>query len=775
MKSRLLSSLIPAIKTTVLIIGLVYVILFSNSVPGWFNPILIGLAVLFWLIFNRAETGLEIPVLIFFAALIFTTFFSVDTYRSMDQVYRLSVGFLVLFLSAGLVQRFVTPERIIAVLLLVGGLAMLWSWLDFARWYAGWLAVEPGHWIPEIGFRLDGSNNLAAYYNLLLMIALAFILISRRKWIRIFSGIYALSALILIFLTTSRGGWVGTAAGLAIIFLLLFVKGRTQIRGLWISIKKKRVLLLGLAGIVGVCLVAAGFLALRLLNNPTHGDFLISRSDFWPVALSMFADSPLLGKGLATYPSFRLQAFSFPPSPFFLHAHNQYLDILAGSGLIGFAAFGYLLVGFIRAFWSKLRVLLNDLSPVVIGAAAGLTTFLVHGIFDGLYRMSFASLTLVVLLGAALSRPIPKQRSGLRKTMLASFALVVVGYGLWNAWGLEPLEQGVQDANDPPAAVINFDEAVRRLPNLAIAFQQQGLAYSNLTAGRPDTLQEANAAFSQAVKMDPSWGANSANLGALYLASGDLADAEKYLQQAVAAAPESALFYLNLGVVEEARGNFSWASTAYSQALKLAPEYAPAYFWRSNPFRSSVLASMQPTEPASPVTLPEMESRIVNGQTRAIDYTSLAALQLQAGQIQAAQKSMSMAHFAYLDNDSEQLEIDWQDAEIAAATGDLEKAVVTGESILNNLVKQGVAGPNSYGRVQYAEQVFNVPAMPQDLVPQLTFIAINDQWGTRMMKVYQWAEALGQPERASRIKETILHYVPDFETLLLNEKIGTLP
>ena len=151
--------------------------------------------------------------------------------------------------------------------------------------------------------------------------------------------------------------------------------------------------------------------------------------------------------------------------------------------------------------------------------------------------------------------------------MLPILGVVISLFAWLNVWQAIPLYQGVAAANreEWSEAAVQLDEAVARDTYLSIAHQQSGLAYSALAdAGDKQALQQAIDRFEQTSAMDPYWGLNWANLGALYRSQGKWQLAADAFQKATHAAPNAAVFWLNLGECEEMLEN----KTALLQAIK---------------------------------------------------------------------------------------------------------------------------------------------------------------------------------------------------------------
>lgn len=133
----------------------------------------------------------------------------------------------------------------------------------------------------------------------------------------------------------------------------------------------------------------------------------IPRRQLWPVALQMLAERPLLGVGPDNFRLLYGRYLGLDTWDAGLHANNLYLEMLADLGLIGAAAFAWLLA----ATGVVLIRILRRAPPgsVALWAAAlsaALLAFLVHGLVD--YFLEFTSLYalfwLVIGLVAALPR-----------------------------------------------------------------------------------------------------------------------------------------------------------------------------------------------------------------------------------------------------------------------------------------------------------------------------------------------------------------------------------
>jgi O-antigen ligase/Tfp pilus assembly protein PilF len=688
---------------------------------------------------GKRQTGIEIPALAFLAVISLTSFVAIDPRRSGDQVWYLAAGFMVLLASAELPNWGISVHRTSAILLLLGLFAMAFGWYDAVSWYTRWLAIEPGQWIPQVSYRLALSNYAAAHFNILLTLALAYFWFTRSLGLRIVLGVYILSAAALIVLTTSRGGWFGTAAGLGTFATLLLWRARLDVGGLFQRVRSRWVFWAAGGAVLLLAAVPAVMYLLRMLNHPTHGPSnLSSRTPFWGPAWGAFLQSPLWGNGWNTFASFQMQVFSYPPRNIFLHAHNQYLDLLACSGLVGMAAFVWLLVRLVRRYVREIQPGQNpNLQPAVLGAAAALAAYLVHGIFDGLYRMPFASFTLVVLLGVTLSRP--AQRRPYLKIALALLPLLVVLYSGLNTWRRAPLTEGVQlaEAGRLDESAQALEEAARRDPNFAPVHNQLGLVYAlQADGGQPQALGKAMASFERTIELDPAWGLHHANLGALYRAAGDLHAAAISLGRAVEAAPQAALFHLNLGIVEEERGNLGAAAEQYTRTLELAPDWYPAQFWRVTAVRQAAAEKHARQYVDSAPDAQQIAALIQSGAADGLTFVQQTKINLENEHFEDAQKNIHKANLTFFHNEADRVELYWLQAVLLAESGHWEEAVGVGSYYIERWQQQSVYGPATNGSA-YNEMVFGVPSQSRDMVPALYKI-VPDHWKEREDTVLYW-------------------------------------
>jgi len=149
------------------------------------------------------------------------------------------------------------------------------------------------------------------------------------------------------------------------------------------------------------------------LANPE--DISNGRSHFWQIAWQIFLDYPVLGAGLDSY------AFAFPRYDTWNgtlrveQAHNDYLQILADAGILGFIC----IAGFIFLLFKQgLRTVTESLNSfrrsTAIGALAGCCGILIHSLFDFPLRTpsnAFFFLTLTVLAVTSINPPkLPRKK-----------------------------------------------------------------------------------------------------------------------------------------------------------------------------------------------------------------------------------------------------------------------------------------------------------------------------------------------------------------------------
>ncbi|REJ78527.1 MAG: hypothetical protein DWQ47_03490 [Acidobacteria bacterium] len=130
----------------------------------------------------------------------------------------------------------------------------------------------------------------------------------------------------------------------------------------------------------------------------------VNRNVIWSATVDLISDRPLLGSGFGAYGE-SITRFSRSNGKFQIEqAHNDYLELLAGGGLLGFlfvAAFGALISSRIA---NNIRKSEGNDRAVLVGSAAGILAVLIHSFVDfGLHvlvnALAFAALIAMATAG----------------------------------------------------------------------------------------------------------------------------------------------------------------------------------------------------------------------------------------------------------------------------------------------------------------------------------------------------------------------------------------
>lgn len=279
----------------------------------------------------------------------------------------------------------------------------------------GFFGEGPEHFLAGGAMRVYGwfgtPNTLAAYLEfcvpLLAVLCLFGIDRSIRDrigtWLWLAMGMASVIGTLVLGLTQSRGGWVGFAVALVVLFMV--IPRRLKLVGAGVA------LLL----IVGVLLTAPGRSQLDRFSMLWEGpegehiaanqvDYALGRTSLWLAAVSMIEDKPLTGVGAGEYDdAYRDHVPRWYDRMPKGQAHNGWLQMGAQAGIPGMIAFS---VWIGMSIWSLFRAARETTdrlhAGVVWGAFAIMMGFLVHNLVDYLNVLSLG-LQLSLVTAAALN------------------------------------------------------------------------------------------------------------------------------------------------------------------------------------------------------------------------------------------------------------------------------------------------------------------------------------------------------------------------------------
>ena len=179
-----------------------------------------------------------------------------------------------------------------------------------------------------------------------------------------------------VFVSLCRGGIVTILASMILFALLYSYKRRNLGRAtLWVALC--------------LALLAVSWFGWQPIIDEfdkafdTSGAIRDARFQLWSDTLVLIRDFPLVGGGFGTfvdlYPSYK----TLTTNLVFDHAHNDYLELAANGGLLGFILAAWFCVAVLLHGWRKVLVRRDRLAVLAgIGAIVSICALLMHSVVD---------------------------------------------------------------------------------------------------------------------------------------------------------------------------------------------------------------------------------------------------------------------------------------------------------------------------------------------------------------------------------------------------------
>src|SRR5215467_5460214 len=361
-----------------------------------------GILFLFWALFSLLFEEREavfpaiLPPLILFAVVIANQWIfrrTASPYETRVQFQLLITDIILIFLAA---QAFRTLQD---------WRAFFWFVMLFGFFIAGFGILQhltfngKLYWFREMRYGgipfgpYVNRNHFAGFMEMVIPVALVPLMLGKvRRERRFVTGLFALVTIVALFLSASRGGIV--AFGVELFFLLLCIALRRA--GNKHLLAGGVVLLASLSFVswIGVRQVLSRFSSLQTMEVK-EAKRASMRYGTWRI----FLDHPIVGTGLGTFQMVYPPYETLYDGKIVNHAHNDYLEALAETGILG----GFCCAWFLAALFIKSLALFRqqDFSFVGVLQLSGLVGcvgLLVHALVDFNFHIP-SNLLLFLLMG----------------------------------------------------------------------------------------------------------------------------------------------------------------------------------------------------------------------------------------------------------------------------------------------------------------------------------------------------------------------------------------
>lgn len=602
------------------------------------------------------RTPLDIPIIAFVISQLLATAFSIHPYTSFLGYYsRFHGGLLSTLTYTLLFYAFVTNvnKKELASLFLTTTISAVLVSIYASLEHFGhsvscliaseWTSFGVDCWVQDVQNRVFASfgqpNWLAAYLIMLIPLASTLALISKQFWLRAFYGSSIIILFATILFTKSRSGLLGLALGMSI-FAALVIWNTWRLKHLQKLFQQNiMTIVIGLGLCLAILLtVDAPFTPTinisssntssssqpDLLNVPATPpvnrlesggtDSGEIRKIVWTGAYRVWQRYPLLGSGVETFAySYYLDRpveHNFVSEWDFLYnkAHNEFLNFLATTGLVGL--FSYLVLLGWYAFYVIKKILFAKkeiLEPTQVLLTSAMFSGIIALSVSNFFGFSTVMVTALLYLFMAITIVINSedfywpQTSG-KNSSTQLLLLSILGFitlfllhstlSYWQADIAYATGKNLIDAGQPEAAAKKLHRAIKLNQREASFYDELAGLYASSAVGlaQSEKWQEAQLlataaeeASNTVMKLNPHQLNFYKTRARMYITLSQIDPAYLYkaadtMTQAKALSPTDPKILYNLGLIELSLEQTDRGLSHLEESVQLKPDYEPARY-----------------------------------------------------------------------------------------------------------------------------------------------------------------------------------------------------
>lgn len=316
----------------------------------------------------------------------------------------------------------------------------------------------------------------------------------------------------------------------------------------------------------------------------------------WRDTLRMWQDHPVTGVGLGAFhtefPDYAQEDLrsKWPKKNYIVnYAHNEYVQTLAETGLIGFLSFMALLILFFRRIRRLAR---SETVPLFLAVLA----LLIQNFFSVDMRFSLSFATLFLLMGISLTGETGEAAPPIEKkslTLRIPFALIwlaFLGFILFpklmqpyraHREFTEKVDFFDKRVLDPAKSISDLEVLAKKYPDEPSVLEKLAYVYAKEMKTRDKKINQemamkAIATYERLIELKPDHAGALNNTANILYTLGRVEDAMAKWKETVAVKPDLMDVHLNLGKIHYTRGELKEAAHHLQTVLKLDPDNAEA-------------------------------------------------------------------------------------------------------------------------------------------------------------------------------------------------------
>jgi len=348
---------------------------------------------------KRVRTSLDKPLFTLSSLVLLSALFSVNPRVSFEAVILFADYIIIFYLVIHTVR---TRSQFRHIVFLIISMAVFLSVFGFFKSFG----VNPFYWwdypdLNQSGYRITSTfgnpDHLAGYMEMALPLILGLFLKDYKggkRFLMIYLTIIISAALVM---TLSRGGWIGSLAGMTFMSLSLMNSRHFKHKKLLIA------LIIGFASLMFIVLNSTAVVERIRTITDQEEMTIYSRMLAWEGVIEMIKDYPLAGTGPGTF-SFIFTQYQSPGlNSHFTMAHNDYLHFISETGIFLIPVIMWFLFSFYKRVFKKMKNRSRLVRGITLGSVSGVTAILVHSMADFNLHIPANALLFTILTAVAVA------------------------------------------------------------------------------------------------------------------------------------------------------------------------------------------------------------------------------------------------------------------------------------------------------------------------------------------------------------------------------------